>query len=234
MAWIESHQSLGTHKKLYKLATLLGISRPAAVGHLHYLWWWALDNAPEGNLAEIPNEVIAEVSLWPGKPDDFYNALLTSGWLDEDGFLHDWQDYAGKLIRRRDSDKIRHRTSLGNPQELIRNSTATVPNSTIHNSTKENNIKEIPAWINRKNWDSFLEMRRKMKRYPTYRGQELLIAKLESLRQSGCDPNEVLNQSIMNNWQGVFELKGRNNGTNQGHVEKAGSFGESIRRPIIR
>jgi len=39
VAWIESHQTLGQHPKTRKLARLLNISAPTAVGHLQFLWW---------------------------------------------------------------------------------------------------------------------------------------------------------------------------------------------------
>lgn len=152
MAWIESHQSLGTHKKLLRLCKELNISDAEAVGHLQYLWWWSLDNAPGGDLSDIPNSVIAEVSRWTtaGKgrkrdPNIFISALITCQFIDKSGennnklLLHDWEDYAGKLQKRREIDRERHRKSTGTPQEIPQNSNATVHYSTQHNSTLNNN-----------------------------------------------------------------------------------------------
>ncbi len=142
MAWIESHQSLGTHRKLYQLARILRISRPQAVGHLHYLWWWALDNAPDGDLSGVSDETLADVSgFLDGRSHRFgvrftsvcslfANALRSTGWIDTDSKLHDWYDYAGKLIQAREKDRERHRKSIGTPSELLWNSIATVPNRT--------------------------------------------------------------------------------------------------------
>jgi len=223
MAWIESHQSLGTHKKLYKLATLLNISRPQAVGHLQFLWWWALDNAPDGCLKGIPQEVISDVSVWPGDKTQFINALKEAGWIDkETEYLHDWHDYAGKLLRHREDDKERHRTSFGTPAELLKKSIATVPYSTVPNSTIKERVKKesnnlLPEWIDKKAWDAFIDMRKKMKKVPTARGVELLIIKLSNFRKDGEDIKAVIEQSIMNNWQGLFPVHkdGRSNGTHQ-------------------
>lgn len=147
MAWIESHQSLGTHKKLYRLAAELHITRAQAVGHLHYLWWWALDNAPDGDLSGISDEVLADVSNFLegrshrfGKRllsvcSSFGTALRSAGWIGTDGKLHDWEDYAGKLIHAREIDRLRHRKSNGSPTEVQRTSEATVPNRTQPNRT---------------------------------------------------------------------------------------------------
>ena len=76
---------------------------------------------------------------------------------------------------------------------------------------------ELPGWINKETWDAFLEMRKKTKAPPTDRAKDLLIMELEKLKTAGNDPNSVLEQSIMNNWKGVFALKGGQNGIHQKH-----------------
>ena len=43
----------------------------------------------------------------------------------------------------------------------------------------------------------------------------LIIKKLEELRNQGQDPRLVLEQSVMNNWKGVFPIKGFNNNRQQ-------------------
>ena len=155
MAWIESHQEVGRHPKTKKLARLLGVSLPAAVGHLHYLWWWALDFAQDGLLDKYDNDDIADAMQWDGDADTLVSALISAGYIDEtdDGLaIHDWRDYAGKLIERRAKDRERKRASSENsgvPSTFRRNSDGTdeendgnqsdsfvtVPNRTIPNQT---------------------------------------------------------------------------------------------------
>ena len=126
MAWIESHQEVGRHPKTKKLARLLSVSLPAAVGHLHYLWWWALDFAPTGSLGKYDEADIADAMQWDGDPATLVEALLASGYVDEtdDGLMiHDWAEYAGKLLERRAKDRARKRAaaeSAGVPQEFQR------------------------------------------------------------------------------------------------------------------
>jgi phage replication O-like protein O len=79
-----------------------------------------------------------------------------------------------------------------------------------NNSITKTNI-YIPEWINKETWDAFLEIRKNKKVVPTDKAMELLIKKLDDLRKAGDDPNEVLNQSIMSNWTGVFPLKKNGN-----------------------
>ena len=112
MAWIESHETLRHHPKTRKFARHLGVSLVAAIGHLHCLWWWCLSYAQDGNLSAHDTEDIAEGGAWEGDPNEFIMALLASGFADtvgEDIILHDWWDYAGKLVDRRVAERERSR-----------------------------------------------------------------------------------------------------------------------------
>mgnify|MGYP000874957578 CR=1 FL=1 len=108
MAWIESHQEVWQHPKTRKLARLLGVSVPTAVGHLHGLWYWALSYAQDGVIGRFDPEEIADAVLWEGDPATFIEALISSGYADDgpDGAqLHDWYDYAGRLMDQREIKK---------------------------------------------------------------------------------------------------------------------------------
>jgi hypothetical protein len=114
MAWIESHQEVGRHPKTKKLARLLGVTIPAAVGHLHFLWWWALDFAQEGSLSKYDAADISDAMQWEGDADQLIDALVLSGYIDEtdEGLVvHDWAEYAGKLLERRAKDRARKRAA---------------------------------------------------------------------------------------------------------------------------
>lgn len=140
MAWIESHQTLGRHPKLMRLAGQLRIHRAQALGHLQYLWWWALDYAPTGDVSALAPAEISAASEWQGEPSLFQKSLVECGWLDGDGKIHDWMEYAGRLVeeRRRDAERKRMSRSMsaGHPADGGR--TATVPNPTLPNPTQHN------------------------------------------------------------------------------------------------
>ena len=112
MAWIEVHQSLPNHRKLLEAADLLRLNPPTLMGHLIMFWLWALDNAPDGDLRDISPRMIARAAQWKKSPDLLLDALVSTGFLDrgEQSFvIHDWQDYAGKLLLRRQDNKARQR-----------------------------------------------------------------------------------------------------------------------------
>ena len=68
-------------------------------------------------------------------------------------------------------------------------------------------------------WNDYLEMRIKIKKPLTDGAKGMAVKKLIVLQALGHDPVEVLNQSTFNSWQGLFEVKGKENGT--------GNFGGS-------
>lgn len=109
MAWLESHQDLRDHPKTARLRRRLGVSLPAAIGHLHLLWWWALTYADDGDLSGYDPDVIADAGGWDADPGLFVRALTTSGFVDDDLRIHDWDDYAGRLIDRRTENARRMR-----------------------------------------------------------------------------------------------------------------------------
>lgn len=157
MAWIESHQSLGRHPKTRKAGRLLGVSRPAVVGHLHYLWWWCLDFAQDGDLGQYDDDEIAEAAEWDEDPATFIAALTEAGFLTADRLVHDWDDYAGKLIEQRKANAEKQKrwrernkpdTSPAHNDPVtvtspLRNG-ATVPNRTVPNPTEPNQTVETP------------------------------------------------------------------------------------------
>jgi len=115
MAWIESHQELAQHPKTRRLVRALGVSLPTAIGHLHMLWWWAMDYADQGDLTAYSDEDIADAVAWDGDARVFVTALRTAGFLNEDRTIHDWRTYVGRLLDKRRADAERKRRERGQP-----------------------------------------------------------------------------------------------------------------------
>lgn len=128
MAWIESHQELAQHPKTIRLARLLDTNIPAALGHLHLLWWWTLDYAEDGDLSAFDADDIAIAAQWDGDAERFVEALIEcgpgdrAGFLDDDRSIHDWHDFAGRLIEQRQFNRERkaRRRDLYNDSSLTK------------------------------------------------------------------------------------------------------------------
>ena len=109
MAWIPSHQELRDHPKTRRAARMAGVSVPTMIGHLHLLWHWTLDHAPDGDLSRFDADDLADGAMWDGDPKVLVDALLgcgpgdSSGFLNTDLTLHDWDQFGGRYGRRVDA-----------------------------------------------------------------------------------------------------------------------------------
>jgi len=80
----------------------------------------------------------------------------------------------------------------------------------IRKEEKREDNKYSPEFT--KTLEDFKIMRKKNRHIMTERAEELLIMKLDKLANNEAEQIEILEQSIMNSWQGVFPLrKGFNN-----------------------
>lgn len=66
---------------------------------------------------------------------------------------------------------------------------------------------EYPDWLPAGEWSAFVDTRKKMKKPLTPYAEKLLIGALSKLRDHGQDAKQVIEQSIMNSWQGLFPVK---------------------------
>lgn len=144
IAWLELHQAVAQHRKTQALADALQVAVPHALGLIATIWLWALDSAPDGRL-DTSQAALARVAGWNGDGGAFTQALVDAGFLDEDGgalSLHDWADYAGRLVDARRADAARKRAeraarkgspdaSAGHPEDVRRTSVATVQYPTV-------------------------------------------------------------------------------------------------------
>ena len=80
MAWIQVHQTLKDHRKLFDAADELEISPPHMMGLLISFWLWALDNAPTGKLDGITHRMIARAAQYEGDAEKLAAALIRAGW----------------------------------------------------------------------------------------------------------------------------------------------------------
>jgi uncharacterized phage protein (TIGR02220 family) len=114
LSWIEIHNSFFTNPKLKLLAAILGIEKMLASAYLIRFWSWAIDNILDeaGEITHLDAEDLAAAAGWRKSSEKFFNALIASRWLDKHDeriFIHDWSEYAGRLIRKRLIDRERKR-----------------------------------------------------------------------------------------------------------------------------
>ncbi|MBZ9608663.1 phage replisome organizer N-terminal domain-containing protein [Clostridium estertheticum] len=152
-------------------------------------------------------------------------AILISNWDKH-------QNIEG-LDKIREQNKARQQTSRNKKKQLqinesnvTDNVTVTVNNATdieldkeleldIDKSNKKPKLTKIEIIINTYTNDSalllaieeFIKMRKTIKKPMTDRAVELMLKKLNTLAEFDCDKINILNQSIMNCYQGIFQIK---------------------------
>lgn len=143
MAWIESHEEIGDHKKTHRLSAQLGCSIPTAVGLVHLLWHYTLKVAwKDGDLSEFTPPVIARACWFDGDPFLLIEALKESEFIDKNMFVHEWKEYAKHIIYQRKYNHIKRKNQVKNLQNSCKNPVVTpkkapLPNLTIPNLTKQ-------------------------------------------------------------------------------------------------
>jgi hypothetical protein len=165
--WIELHDTMPGHWKTEGLAKELEINQAHAAGILCCLWTWALNNAPDGDLARLSEEKLARECYWTlGRP--LLPALKACGFVDGDDKIHDWSDYTGRLMEKREANARRMRLARarqrqaaldalaleeaavlrGEPQARAAHVRepcgATVPNPTLQDPTEPDPTEEDP------------------------------------------------------------------------------------------
>lgn len=73
--------------------------------------------------------------------------------------------------------------------------------------TPQTHTEALPDWIPEETWKGFEEMRQKIRKPLTDRAKKMIFAKLDEFRKDGHEPKDVLEQSIVSAWSGVFPLK---------------------------
>lgn len=86
---------------------------------------------------------------------------------------------------------------------------------------------ELPDWIDAQTWADFEEMRRKIRRPITDAGRRLAVKRLMVLQSCGHNPNEVLEQSILNSWQGLWPIQESRTGQKEADARKEVNVGRN-------
>jgi len=176
----------------------------------------------EGHLNRNINKMIAENKLTDKEGCYQFNEHytnwknLTNSQVGKTKKLDEKSSKTCRLVKQNltiSQVKLDEKSSLGIPN----NSGDSIKNKDIkggEHSFKETkrNFKETIKTkdiVFLKAWKDFKEMRKKKNKPMTERAEELIINELNKLTNNEGEQIAILNQSIMNSWQGVFPLKNK-------------------------
>jgi hypothetical protein len=106
-----------TSPKIRRLAVILGIPWPHALGLAGLLWRFTAKHAPSGEIGRHDDEEIASALEWPGDASELREALVRCRLLDPINgaarlLVHDWPDHAPRYVlatlKRRGQDYSPH------------------------------------------------------------------------------------------------------------------------------
>lgn len=229
MAWIESHQQLARHPKMIRLSVLLKIPKAQAIGHLHLLWWWTLDFAPSGDLSAFSSCEICGAAEWTGSSEGFVKAIKETGWIEESGKIHDWDEYtlhldANRALAEIKRDQTRERVRAFREKnrkvvticnaDVTQSNAHTIPTiPTIPNPTKEpdwTSILPFKSDLFIETWRKWVKHRSEIKKTLTPTQMRNQLDEMKSWGES--ESIKRMEQSISQGWQGLFEIKASQRG----------------------
>lgn len=196
------------HPKTIRLMGLLG---PGSAEYPLRLWCYCGKyHTEDGQLMNYSASEIESVCKWHGEPGRLVEALLKVRFIEkqDDGYVvHDWLEHSGHL------SVLKRRAKSGAKERWKRYASSNANSGSKHLLASdlamlvECSIFIDKVGIDKKVLEEFLEDRRERRRPVTKRALKLLLKELEKLKVNGNDPTAVVEQSIMNGWQGVFKLK---------------------------
>lgn len=223
--WIKMRGNLWDDPRITRLYDLTEQSEATVIGALYWLWATADQHSQDGGL---PGLTTRGIDRKTGVPE-FAAALVAIGWLADgaDGVrIVNFTDHNGTSAKRRITEATRkanvrklsasdadiERTEPGQIAPNVGAREKKIKKEKIEKKLKAQAPLVVPDWVPREQWDGFVAMREKAKKSLTPRAEQLLFAQLEKLRDSGHDVGAVLDQSTINNWQGVFPIKAASGG----------------------
>ena len=146
-------------------------------------------------------------------PEDAFTSIIFEPFLNQ--FKRDEEKYQNVVER----NKINIAKRWNKPNTKNTTGKTGIPKDTKNtdsdsknkNKSDSDNKNDLPIFINKDLFNSFIEMRIKIKKPLTEKAKELLIkdlTKIENNKTGDC--NIALENSIKNSWQGVFEPKNNN------------------------
>lgn len=87
-------------------------------------------------------------------------------------------------------------------------------------------MSSLPDWMPQDAWQGYIDMRKKIKKAMTPRAEAMQIKTLEEFRDAGYDVGEILDNSTMNNWTGLFQPKEKA-GAVKGKLPQLGKQGQA-------
>jgi hypothetical protein len=231
--WIKMRGNLSTNPKVLRIAAILeeskavgkqlttgfsgalseivtrDVTRDITLASLLRVWAAANEHTTDGLWVGMHPEDLDHIAGVPG----FGEAMVLVGWAiynkDTDSTqLPNFLEHNAPAKYGRSSGAERQKRYRESIKK--RDVTETVTRDAREEKKREE-VKpiafEVPDWVPRAEWDSFVEMRTKLKSPLTNRGKTLALAALVKLKAEGHDPRSVIDEAVLKGWKSFYAPK---------------------------
>lgn len=201
--WIKMRADLFTHPKVVRIASAHRTDTLRAVGALMSVWCLFDAHSEDGRLDGYTPETLDMHLRWPG----FSESMIGVGWLEFDGeslVLPRFDAHNGQSAKRRAQEADRKREA--------RKSSA--DEADTKRTREEKRREEVvvtgvttppaPEGLDLRAWDRWADYRKKIRKPIKPASMQPAMA---ALAKHGANQAAVVEQSIANGWQGLFDLK---------------------------
>ncbi len=148
-----------TSPKIRRLAVVLGVPWPHALGLAGLLWRFTAKHAPTGEIGRHDDEEIAAALEWPGEAADLVAALIRCRLLDPTEsaarlLVHDWPEHAPRYVsatlkrqKSRFSAEYRRSTTVATTVPTTVATTVETTSSSTSTSTSSGSAGAAPRTI---------------------------------------------------------------------------------------
>lgn len=111
------------HPKTKELQRLMQAPLYRVIGVLEALWYMTTHYADDGHIMRLGAGKIESWMEWDGAPGELIKWLQWTGFIDDDGHVHDWLEHCPKYV----ADRLRKRVSRTGDVTKSRSLSATCP-----------------------------------------------------------------------------------------------------------
>jgi hypothetical protein len=198
--WIKFELATQDKPEVIAMADLLNTSTYDVVGRLLKVWGWFDQQTRNGNAVSVTGTALKRYIDTLVASQGFAATMQKVGWLSDEG-MPNFDRHNGKSAKERALTNERVKRSR-NADSV----TKALPEKR-REEKKENHIAvEIPDWVPKDEWASFVDMRKKGGPF-TDRSKTLALRELEKLKAEGHDPRALIDMAVLKGWKSFYAPK---------------------------
>ena len=198
--WMKIDLELPDKPEVHAIAGTLNLDPDAVVGKLIRVWQWFDKHTENGNAYGVTYSLLDRITGVTG----FGEAMSFVGWIEQKD-----KTLVMQKFDKHTSKSAKTRANTANRVKRLRTENVT-PEALPREEKRRVNNKadvELPSCISKEVWDRWIAYRKERRIACATGTLEGQIKKLVAFSKAGHDANAILEESISNGWQGIFEPK---------------------------